>query len=75
AASPGAEPEQAPSEPEKPKPATVNVPEDPDDTIEADPGVLGRIARLPRRLTPDAAAKLEPLLVRLRAASGATPKD
>lgn len=62
-------------EPEKPKPLIVNVPSDPDDTVTAEPGVLGVLSRMPRPLSKDAAAKLEPLVAKLRAATSPVAKD
>ncbi|VAW05667.1 Transcriptional regulator PA2737, MerR family [hydrothermal vent metagenome] len=58
----------APARP--PAPAKITVPDDPDDSIAAAPGLLGQLARLPRPLPPDLASKLAPVIARLHKISG-----
>lgn len=48
------------------KPRQVDVPDDPEDSIPAPAGVLGRISKLPRDLPPEVADQLQPLIARLR---------
>ena len=72
---PAAEPETNSAEPPAPQPIAVNVPDDPDDAITADPGVLSMLARVRKPLTPDTVAGLERLLPRLRATTGSVPRE
>jgi DNA-binding transcriptional MerR regulator len=53
-----------------PAPRKISVPDDPDDTLAAKPGLLSQLASLPRPLAPEAAAKLAPIIDRLRKISG-----
>ena len=69
------EEDDASSEAPAPKPSVVDVPDDPDDSISADPGVLSRLAGLSRPLTPAMAKQLETLAAKLRATTGSTAKD
>ncbi|MGK7653046.1 hypothetical protein ACSQ76_11715 [Roseovarius sp. B08] len=58
-----------------PEPIEVDLPDDPDDGIAAEPGVLSMLARVRRPLTPDTIAGLESLLSRLRATTGSAPRE
>ena len=69
------EPEPARAEPLASQPIKVDVPDDPDDGLEVDPGVLSMLARVRRPLTPDTITRLESLLSRLRATTGSTPRE
>ncbi|WP_317054497.1 MerR family transcriptional regulator [Roseovarius rhodophyticola] len=60
-----APPEPEP-EPAKPRPAAVDVPDDFEDTVEADPGLLTRLSTLPRPISSKTAEQLKPLLAKLR---------
>ncbi len=64
------QPIEAAPEPEPPTPAPrkVDVAPYPDDVINADPGVLSRLAKLPRPLPAETAKQLAPFIDRLRAA-------
>lgn len=64
----GETPETATPDPE-PAPAPVTVPEDPQDDIPADPGVLAALTAR-RRVTPALARQLEDLAARLKALHG-----
>ncbi len=72
---PTAEPEPASAEPPALQPIQVDVPDDPDDGLDFDPGVLSMLARVQRPLTPDTITSLEGLLSRLRATTGSTPRE
>ncbi len=65
---PSAEPAAPEPEPEpaKPRPAMVNVPEDFEDTVETEPGLLTRLSTLPRPISSKTAEQLKPLLAKLR---------
>jgi DNA-binding transcriptional MerR regulator len=59
-----------------PKPVlTVDVPDDPDDTLTADEGVLTLLSRVKTPLPPDTVAGLEGLLSRLRATTGNATRE
>lgn len=53
-------------EPAAPRPVQVDVPDDPDDMIDAEPGVLARLATLPRPISIETAERLKPILDKLR---------
>lgn len=72
---PAAEPEPVSAEPPAPQPIKVDVPDDPDDGLDFDPGVLSMLARVQRPLTPETITSLEGLLSRLRATTGSTPRE
>ncbi len=67
---PEPEPEPVPAPEPAPAPAQISVPDDPGDGIAAAPGILSQLARLPRPLPPELAAKLAPILARLHKISG-----
>jgi len=54
-----------------PTPAKITVPDDPDDSVAAAPGILSQLAKLPRPLPPELASKLAPVIARLHKISGA----
>ncbi|MGK7755231.1 hypothetical protein [Roseovarius sp. C03] len=72
---PATDPEPAGAGPAVPEPIEVDLPDDPDDGIAAEPGVLSMLARVRRPLTPDTIAGLESLLSRLRATTGSAPRE
>ncbi len=66
-----ADPVPAPATAPAPVPAQITVPDDPDDSIAAAPGILSQLAKLPRPLPPGLASKLAPVIARLHKISGA----
>lgn len=64
-------PEPPAEAPPAPKPNTVDVPADPADDIEAEPGILRQVAALTAPVSPDMADRLRAVLDRLRQADGA----
>ena len=44
----------------------MDVPDDFEDTVEAEPGVLTRLSTLPRPISSTTAEQLKPLLAKLR---------
>lgn len=69
-------PEVSDDSPSLPKPVqTVDVPDDPDDTLPADEGVLTLLSRVKAPLPPDTVAGLESLLSRLRVTTGNATRE
>ncbi len=70
------DPQVADDTPETPKPSlAVGVPDDPEDEVDADAGVLTLLSRIQRPLSPDTIAGLEGLIPRLRATTGTAARE
>lgn len=68
------DPEPVP-EPAALKPILADVPDDPDDAVSADPGLLTALASLPQPLSLGSAARLKPIVDRLRARASSAQSD